>query len=185
MDLFYHKIEKYGSLFASLIKPDKLNEIGAGRPDPAMVYKLSFISLNQYFDHTTIHDERAAKACLAGLYLHYDLLEEAHRISQSIETASGSFWHGIMHRREGDYWNSKYWFRQVGDHPVFVPLNNLARQIDRDQRLSDELWNPHNYIDLCKSTLGSGSDLEEFCKQVQQLEWQLLFDFCYDQAIEK
>ncbi len=162
-----------------------MNEIGSGNPDPAMADILYSISLDQYFDHTTIIDEMAARACQAGLYLHFDLLEDAHRISQSIDTASGSYWHGIMHRREGDYWNSKYWFRQVGDHPIFKPLHDLVRQIDQDKLLSDDRWNPFKYVDLCESAFGSGSDLVEFCKRVQQLEWQLLFDFCYDRATGK
>ena len=47
-------------------------------------------------------------ALRSGLWLYVDELDRSHRISQQIPDATGSFWHGIMHRREGDFGNSHY-----------------------------------------------------------------------------
>src|SRR5687767_6605154 len=44
-----------------------------------------------------------ARCALAGLWLLFDELERAHRIVQEIPTPTGSFWHAIVHRREGDF----------------------------------------------------------------------------------
>ena len=63
-----------------------------------------------------------AEGCLAGLWLLYDFLDESHTISQSLDTLEGSYWHGIMHRREPDYENAKYWFRRVPVHPIHAEL---------------------------------------------------------------
>src|SRR4051812_1637732 len=54
---------------------------------------------------------RVPEAAMAGLYLYFSCLDEAHTIAQSIETPDGSFWHGIMHRQEPDAGNAGYWFR--------------------------------------------------------------------------
>src|SRR5512132_3678170 len=45
---------------------------------------------------------RAGEAALAGLYLYFSCLDEAHEIAQPIDTPEGSYWHGIMHRQEPD-----------------------------------------------------------------------------------
>ncbi len=75
---------------------------------------------------TWLHENWRQQSSLAnaGLWLLAGNLDESHQISQSIESPEGSFWHGIMHRREGDFWNAKYWFRRVGRHPV---LSELAK----------------------------------------------------------
>ena len=66
------------------------------------------------FDGQPARHRELARACLAGLWLYHDFLDEAHRISQSLHGREGSYWHGIMHRREGDFANAKYWFHRVG-----------------------------------------------------------------------
>lgn len=59
---------------------------------------------------------------MAALWLLAGDLEKSHAISQSLETPLGSFWHGVMHRREGDYGNAKYWFRRSAKLACFPTL---------------------------------------------------------------
>jgi len=69
----------------------------------------------------------------AAVWLLAGELDRSHEVSQGIETPEAAYWHGIMHRREGDFWNAKYWFRKVGKHPVFV---QLAEQISQHRSQS-------------------------------------------------
>ena len=118
-----------------------------------------------------------SKSALSGLWLYFSALEESHRISQELDTAEGSFWHGIMHRREPDPENAAYWFRRVGRHPIFPALAAAAPQI------SGEVWDPFAFIDYCEEARRRpGSDMEAEAMRIQLAEWRLLMQYCLEQA---
>ena len=120
-----------------------------------------------------------------------DRADESHTISQDIDTATASYWHGIMHRREPDFSNSKYWFRRVGEHPIFSDLcaevNAVARGADLDETTryleSQTNWDAFAFVDSCEAT-SRGHGNEQLCRRIAELEWQILFDFCYQEAIK-
>ena len=116
-------------------------------------------------------------ACAAGLWLRFDFLDESHAISQEDEGAPDrDFWHGVMHRREPDAFNSKYWWRRVGAHPVLEQVR--ARAPEAGYAYST----PEAFVDFCERVRGSGSAEEEVAKRVQELEWRLHFDHCLSAA---
>jgi hypothetical protein len=121
-------------------------------------------------------DRQMARACLSALYLYHDFLDESHSISQDLPSATGSFLHAVMHRREPDASNSKYWWRRVGSHPVFGPLDAAAAALGYD---SANGWDPFAFVDWCEAARGRGTPDESLLRRVQLLEWQLLFDHCY------
>jgi hypothetical protein len=114
--------------------------------------------------------------CQTGLWLRCDFLHESHEISQELHTSEGSFWHAIMHRREPDAFNSKYWWRLVGLHPV---LNQLVAEAPA---IGYKYTTPYDFVDYCEKVRGTGSDEEKLALRVQQLEWELLFDWCWNSA---
>jgi hypothetical protein len=118
----------------------------------------------------------APEAALAGLYLYFSCLDESHAIAQSIETAEGSFWHGIMHRQEPDAGNAAYWFRRAGQHPIFPALRDAAEALGY---AAESPWNPFAFIEDCDTARQHpGTDREQLLRRVQLAEWQLLFDYC-------
>jgi hypothetical protein len=116
----------------------------------------------------------------AGLYLYAGLWDEAHEVAQSIETRDGSYWHAIVHRQEPDAGNASYWFRQVGQHPIFPELAKRAAAIEPSL---PGTWDPYAFIDYCeRAARNPGSDLERRAIEIQQAEWELLFDYCLSSA---
>jgi hypothetical protein len=119
---------------------------------------------------------RSPDGALSGLYLYFCGYEQSHNISQELHTTEGSFWHGIMHRQEPDAANAAYWFRRVGQHPVFPGLHRAAE--DLGLHVGDN-WDPFAFIEICeKARRKPGTEEEAMAKRVQLAEWQLLFDYC-------
>lgn len=140
-------------------------------------------TLAQTQARTLFPQARAPEAAVAGLWLYFSCLDEAHEVAQSLHTAEGSYWHGIMHRQEPDAFNAGYWFRRVGTHPVYPQLHAGSREIvaahpQAGFRLGPQ-WDPHAFIELCElGRQAPGSPQEQLALDLQRLEWRLLFDYC-------
>jgi hypothetical protein len=139
---------------------------------------------------TPVKSQVYAEAMLAGLWLWNDGLEECHHIVQnSPEGDAGltySFWHAIMHRREGDFSNSKYWYRRAVGHPVMATLTGsagaLVNRAPADKsllRIVASDWNPNALVDLVESVHGNEGDARrEIAVQLQQMEWRVIWEHC-------
>lgn len=89
---------------------------------------------------------RGNGAAQAALWLYVDALDESHTISQSLHDATGSFLHGIMHRREGDFGNSHYWMRRTGRHPVWREIAGYDPDAFIDAVAAAHGENPPNLV---------------------------------------
>jgi hypothetical protein len=180
----------YGPVIAELLREDRLNPLGPGTPDRALRPALDDFRPEKAFAPHPVRDRDMAAACHAALWLYHDFLDAAHTISQEIATPTGSYWHGLMHRREPDFGNAAYWFRRVGDHPVFAPLCAAARELAAEEThpaaaflREQRSWDPFAFTDLCEGALTGRIPCEMLCRRVQRREWELLFDWCYRQAV--
>jgi hypothetical protein len=129
-------------------------------------------------------------ALRAGLFQWHDFLDESHQLSQSIEGKGedqlGDYWHAIMHRREPDYSNAKYWFRQIGSQPLFSSLRKeadetLAKFSDpesvrwRNLLQPGSKWDPFAFVDMCEACADDETtDLAYSARRIQYIEMSLL-----------
>jgi hypothetical protein len=145
-------------------------------PDRSAADKLHRLDATAAFSPAAVRDMSMARACLAGLWLRFNCLDESHATSQDLHTPEGSFWHAILHRREPDPANSKYWWRKVGAHAVIEQL------VEQSPSVGYDYASPFDFVDFCEQVRGNGGKDEKTAEDVQELEWRLLFDWCYQNA---
>lgn len=110
------------------------------------------------FTRLKVQDAELVRA-LALLW--HDHLDAAHKIVQDLEDADGSFIHAIMHRREPDAWNSKYWWRRVGSHPAFPEMARRAAELIAESSAEDlprrllpgGRWDAAAFVDACAAAM--------------------------------
>ncbi|HYG76807.1 MAG TPA: hypothetical protein VEK08_17520 [Planctomycetota bacterium] len=131
-----------------------------------------------------------AESLRAALWLLFDYEKESHELSQNIPTPSGSYWHGILHRREPDASNAKYWMARIGEHPVLPELLQDAREIASlagpagktllgaldKMSIFDAAW----FVDRC--TTPADPQSTKVLLDIQRREWALLFDYNFKKA---
>ena len=83
-----------------------------------------------------------------GLHLLNDDLAASHALSQQQEGEPlADYWHAIIHRREGDYGNSRYWFGRAGRSQA------LAEVYGQDPNA------PTAFVECCRA-VGRGRDAD-------------------------
>jgi hypothetical protein len=180
---------QYHSPVDQLVTEQALSNFGCQKADLQDQKKLAAVDASSLFENQDVVDWNLAKCCLSGLWLLYNFLDQSHEISQAIKTPEGSYWHGIMHRLEGDYWNSKYWHNRAGIHSTDSAMqdfvaNEFAHVDDVEFRKLARDWNQERFVDFCESHHGQAGELGEICHQIEVRQWQLLFDFCCQNAVE-
>ena len=137
-------------------------------------------ALGQAVDALGLSSSTANLARSAALLWH-DHPDASHDISQDLPSADGSFLHGIMHRREPDYPNAKYWFRRAGDHPCYPALAGQVAAylgVTGNEALAKRLvpggqWDPFAFVDAVEAAMQNGQHVDAL-QNVQRLEFESL-----------
>ena len=175
-----------GSIWESALEARPEFGLVAGRPWDEAVRRLEELD-DETLLGAPVRDPLMAQCVRSGLLLRAEQFDASHDICQGIKTAEGSYWHGILHRREPDASNAKYWFRNVGDHPVWV---ELAEQIpgdlgsdDAQLILADSAWDPFHFVDLCAASSARAEPSTPSLERAQELELALLLEWSFRKAI--
>ena len=129
-----------------------------------------------------IGDRKIFALVRGGLFYAADALEDGHRIFQDAPGDLGSYWHGMMHRREGDFDNARYWFRRAGRLPVAHKLHSAACEYSPNMA-RQETWDAYLLTGLCEQAKFGAQELVGECIKLQRVEFDGLFAYCWRQAV--
>ncbi|WVQ72672.1 hypothetical protein IAR50_002231 [Cryptococcus sp. DSM 104548] len=129
--------------------PTTTDEIAAhlfARPLPPLEPGTQIYDTSLVGSISALDEHRFVKA---ALHLANDDINHCHLIAQDSEGDSNAdLLHATLHRREGDYWNSKYWYARVRKHPVIPDISKAKSFVDacekakpgKDTQLREQQW---------------------------------------------
>ncbi len=137
-------------------------------------------------------DPKSLPLVQGALFLCFDCWKEAHEIADSHEgTAAGHWLHAIVHRREPDAGNSKYWYAKVKTPAkVYEAIGNGVLALLKQQPVAElgplvqkmeksKTWEPETFVDLCDKFREEDpqSPVYQTLARVQELEWRGLAEY--------
>ncbi len=170
------------SLITQAIQIDTLPELGPRvRPGVLSVHTLES-RLEAVFKSWNMPRSQRPLIRAAALLWH-DHLDAAHVLVQDEHSADAAFIHGIMHRREPDFSNAKYWFHRLGRHATFPLIASQVAEIlakesnlSLDPLIEGQKWNPMKFIDACEESASKPVNEPRYLllQRIQQIEFDAL-----------
>jgi hypothetical protein len=166
-----------------LLNPDLLKKLTPSEPLswelPAKIRDASDEVLSggkEFADRKTFALVRGA------LFYAVDALDAAHRIFQDEPGDPGSYWHGMMHRREGDFDNARYWFRRAGSLPIFDRMHAAAADASANMAKQPS-WDPYLLTGICEQAKFGDTDAVPECVRLQRVEFEEMLAYCWRQSV--
>ncbi len=116
-----------------------------------------------------------------GLFYAIDALHEAHALFQDAPGDLGAYWHAMLHRREGDFENARYWYRRAGVLPCFAGLHREASQFSADLA-RQENWDPYLLTGACEQARFGAEETVRELVRLQRVEFEGVFDYTWRQC---
>ena len=165
-----------------------LPELGPGPRKSVLPHQELEASLREILSQSSL-DSLNSDLIRALVLLWHDRLDAAHGIAQEIENADGSFLHAIVHRREPDFSNARYWFGRTGDHACFPEiaskvttlLDSYGRSDLKSRLIIDGKWDSFAFVDLCQeaSRRPSSNSGVELLRRIQGIESEALLEHLF------
>ena len=168
-----------------LLATPELPQLGPGPRAGVQTQAALSRALDQAFARAQLPAEKQ-QLIRALVLLWHDHLDSAHGIAQEIENTDGAFVHGIMHRREPDDGNAKYWFRRVGPHEAFAEIGRRSASILeskdhaqlRNQLIRQGQWDAFAFIECCEQAGGrmGAESQRSLLRELQGIETRALLE---------
>jgi hypothetical protein len=117
-----------------------------------------------------------------ALFYAVDALSEAHALFQEVANDLGAYWHGMMHRREADFDNARYWHRRAGTLPAFAAMHRAAVEASNDMARQPN-WDPYLFTGQCEQARHGAPELVDELVRLQRIEFDVLFDYTWRQTV--
>ena len=118
----------------------------------------------------------------AGLFYYHNALDDSHKQAALDEGDLAAYWHGMVHRREGDFENARYWMRRAGEQPVFQEMQGRASDgAPHMGRQSN--WDPFLFIHLCEQYRYGETDYKKEIGHLQRTEFAVMFDYVWRRCV--
>jgi len=131
----------------------------------------------------TVTDQSVFALVRGALFFAVDDLDAAHRIFQDEKSDLGSYCHGMLHRREPDFENARHWFRRAGRQPFFQRLHREAAEHSAVMS-RQSTWDPYLFTGECGQARHGAEEKNTELTRLQRTEFEVLFDYCWRQAVE-
>ena len=157
----------------------RLRPIEPGSPDA--ILRIRNADEKELTGGAVLADPTYPRLIRAGLFYAYDALEESHRIVQEIGNNHASYWHGMLHRREGDFENARYWFRRTGKLGVFPEMHSRAAEVSALMGRQMD-WDPYVLVGQCEQARFGGDVNQKELVALQRIEFEVMFDHLWRDA---
>ncbi len=129
----------------------------------------------------TVTDGNLFELLRGLLYYAVDDLDAAHRIFQDEKSDLGSYCHGMLHRREPDFDNARYWFRRAGRLPFFQKLHGIAAEHSADMA-RQSTWDPYLFTGECEQARHGAFEKTEELGKLQRAELDAVLAYLWPKA---
>lgn len=116
-----------------------------------------------------------------ALFYALDALHDAHVLFQKGSGDLDAYWHGMVHRREGDFENARYWFRRAGELPFFGSLHHAAS--NTSELVARQMnWDPYLFTGQCEQARYGEPELVREMAALQRIEFDTVFEYTWRQS---
>ena len=122
-------------------------------------------------------------AIRAGLLYYYDSLPETHALLRDLPGALVDYWRGMIHRREGDYFNAQEAYRRAGDLAFYSELQEEAAEVS-SLFARQYTWDPYLFAGQCEQFKFGDLDLKDKLIAIQRLEFESVFQYTWQVSVE-